>query len=126
MTVQTNKADRVLHLDQNGAENFCRPAVDPMFRSVAAIYGSCVLGIVLTGMGRDGELGSGVIRRAGGQIIAQDEASCVVWGMPRAVTQAGHAGMVLPLPQIAYEVADIVRRNGNRTTTLARQSVGAR
>ena len=110
MTVQMDQADRVLHLDQKPHENSCRPAVDPLFRSVATAYGGRCLGVVLTGMGRDGEMGSKAIRQVGGRIIAQDEESSVVWGMPRAVAQAGYAGQVLPLNQIAVEIVDMVRR----------------
>ena len=109
MTVQNHKTDRVLHLDQNAQENSCRPAVDALFRSVAAVYGSRCLGVILTGMGKDGLSGSGEIRQRGGRIFAQDEASSVVWGMPRAVAEAGHADRVLPLSQIATGITDAAR-----------------
>jgi two-component system, chemotaxis family, protein-glutamate methylesterase/glutaminase len=89
---------------QTPPENFCRPAVDPMFRSVAAAYGSGVLAVVLTGMGADGREGARAVAGAGGTILAQDEASSVVWGMPAAVAHAGLASAVLPLDSVAGEV----------------------
>jgi two-component system chemotaxis response regulator CheB len=91
-------------LQQGPPENSCRPAVDVLFRSAAEIYGRNTLGVVLTGMGRDGLRGGEAIVDAGGAVIAQDEESCVVWGMPRAVTEAGLASSILPINQIAAEV----------------------
>jgi two-component system, chemotaxis family, protein-glutamate methylesterase/glutaminase len=82
-------------------ENSCRPAVDVLFRSVAEAYGPRALGVVMTGMGQDGLRGSERIREAGGRVLAQDEATSVVWGMPGFVAQAGLAEKVLPLHQIA-------------------------
>lgn len=87
-------------LNQGPPENFCRPAVDPLFRSAAAAYDGAVLGVVLTGMGSDGRNGAGEIRAGGGTVIVQDQASSVVWGMPGAVSQAGFADEVLPLERI--------------------------
>lgn len=94
---------------QEPAENACRPAVDPLFRSTAAIYGPHCLAVVLTGMGQDGLRGSEAIRKAGGQVIAQDEATSVVWGMPGSVVRAGLADTVLPLPAMASEIMRRVR-----------------
>ncbi|MCU1614944.1 MAG: cheB [Frankiales bacterium] len=88
-------------LTQDPPENFCRPAVDPLFRSAVAAYGGAVLGVVLTGMGSDGRNGAGEIRNAGGTVVVQDQATSVVWGMPGAVAQAGFADEVLPLERIA-------------------------
>jgi len=93
-----------IELNQNPPENFCRPAVDPMFRSVSAAYGAATLAIVLTGMGADGREGARVIAGANGTVIAQDEASSVVWGMPGAVAQAGLASAILPIQSIGLEV----------------------
>jgi two-component system chemotaxis response regulator CheB len=93
-----------LHLHDGTPENSCRPAVDVLFRSVAAAYGGAVLGVVMTGMGRDGLRGCEAIREHHGQILAQDEATSVVWGMPGYVAQAGLADKVLPLNQIAREI----------------------
>jgi two-component system chemotaxis response regulator CheB len=90
-------------------ENFCKPAVDVMFRSVAQTYGVSALAVVLTGMGVDGLQGSRAIVEAGGSVIAQDEATSVVWGMPGAVTNHGLAAAVLPLPRIAPTIAGVLR-----------------
>ena len=90
----------VAELTEDPPENFCRPAVDVLFRSVSVVYGERVLAAVLTGMGRDGERGATAVRAAGGQVYAQDEATSVVWGMPGAVAAAGQADRILPLPQI--------------------------
>ncbi len=94
-------------LNQEPPENSCRPAVDALFRSVVQIYGAGTLGVILTGMGQDGLRGCEYIREAGGQVLIQDEASSVVWGMPGFVARAGLADKELPLNQIAGE---IVRR----------------
>jgi two-component system chemotaxis response regulator CheB len=107
MTVDKSAAHPRLDLNQGPPENSCRPSVDVLFRSVARIYGQSVLAVILTGMGQDGFRGCEHIREAGGQIIAQDEASSVVWGMPGFVARAGMADQVLPIQQIAGE---IVRR----------------
>ena len=84
--------------------NFCKPAVDPLFSSAAEVWGSASLGIVLTGMGNDGTRGAADIVAAGGTVIAQDEATSVVWGMPRSVAQGGLCSAVLPLNQIAPKI----------------------
>jgi len=96
-------------LHQGPPENSCRPAVDVLFRSAAALYGPGVLGVVLTGMGCDGLRGSEAIRQAGGRILIQDEATSVVWGMPGAVAAAGLADETLPLTEIAGRLANLVR-----------------
>ncbi len=97
-------------LDDGKQVNFCKPAVDPMFDSIAGIFGSATLGIILTGMGHDGRDGGMNIRKAGGSIIAQDEATSVVWGMPGAAAQAGICSAVLPLEQIAQKIKEILAR----------------
>jgi len=89
-----------IELDDGPAINFCKPAVDPMFETAAAVWGHWVLGLVLTGMGADGLRGAGALTAAGSAVIAQDEASSVVWGMPGQVTNAGLASSVLPLDQM--------------------------
>lgn len=93
-----------LALNQDPPENSCRPAADPLFRSAADLYGNRTLGLVLTGMGHDGLRGSERIREAGGQVLAQDEATSVVWGMPGAVAGAGMADGIFPLESIAAEL----------------------
>jgi two-component system chemotaxis response regulator CheB len=97
-------------LDDGPAENFCRPAADPMLRSAAAACGGRVLVLMLTGMGHDGLDGTRTIIEAGGAAIAQDEETSVVWGMPGATAQAGLCSAVLPLPQIGPSVRDLLRR----------------
>jgi two-component system chemotaxis response regulator CheB len=101
-----------LNLNQDPPENFCRPAVDVLFRSTAEVYGAGTLGVVLTGMGSDGARGAAHIGEAGGQILVQDEASSVVWGMPGAVVGAGLADKVCALQEIGQEV--IRRVNASR------------
>lgn len=100
----------VIALDQTPAVNSCRPAVDRMFESVAATYGARCLALVLTGMGQDGLRGCEAIRARGGQVIAQDEATSVVWGMPGFVARANLAHSVLPLATIASDLLQRVRR----------------
>jgi two-component system chemotaxis response regulator CheB len=91
----------VIALDDGPLVNFCKPAVDPLFRSAAAVWGPAVLAVVLTGMGSDGAKGGAEIVAHGGSVIAQDEATSVVWGMPGAAAHAGICSAVLPLDQIA-------------------------
>jgi two-component system chemotaxis response regulator CheB len=93
-----------LNLNQGPPENSCRPAVDVMFRSVAEVYRANVLGVVMTGMGADGVLGAQEIRNAGGEIIIQDEASSVVWGMPGLVHASGLDDAAYPLDRLAAEI----------------------
>jgi two-component system chemotaxis response regulator CheB len=90
-------------------ENSCRPAVDVMFRSVAALYGGSCFATILTGMGQDGRGGAKVLRDSGAEVLAQDEATSVVWGMPGAVVAAGLADEVLPLERIAGALLNRVR-----------------
>jgi two-component system, chemotaxis family, protein-glutamate methylesterase/glutaminase len=105
MVLQRKGVQTLLALNQEPPENSCRPAVDVLFRSVAALYGGATLGVILTGMGQDGLRGCELLRDAGAQILAQDEASSVVWGMPGFVAKAGLADRVLPLSLIGQEMA---------------------
>lgn len=107
-------------LDQGVPENYCRPAVDVLFRSVVETYGGGVLGLVLTGMGADGARGAAEIVRAGGSVFVQDEASSVVWGMPGAVAAAGLAARQLPLGEVAAAVSARIlgRGSGHRPVSL--------
>jgi two-component system chemotaxis response regulator CheB len=104
MTLARAGVNWCLDLNQDPPEHSCRPAVDVLFRSVAALGRTSVLGVVMTGMGADGVLGAEAIRSAGGQVIIQDEASAVVWGMPGLVHAAGQADGVYPLEQLAAEI----------------------
>jgi two-component system chemotaxis response regulator CheB len=90
-----------LRIDQGPPENFCRPAVDPMLRSIAQVWGGRAVVVILTGMGHDGQKGSAELVEAGATVVAQDEATSVVWGMPGAVARAGLCSAVLPLGEIA-------------------------
>jgi len=108
MLVEKKDGKNVIALNQGPQENFCRPSVDPMLRSVAKAYGPNVLTVILTGMGADGMKGSQVIVDGGGTVIAQDEASSVVWGMPGAVATAGLCNAVLPLADLAPKAMNII------------------
>ncbi|MGY1707729.1 chemotaxis response regulator protein-glutamate methylesterase [Geodermatophilus sp. SYSU D00697] len=104
LTIRSTGRGLATRLDQGPPENFCRPAVDPLFRSAVDAYDGAVLGVVLTGMGSDGRLGAGRVREAGGSVVVQDQATSVVWGMPGAVASAGFADEVLPLDRIAEAI----------------------
>jgi two-component system, chemotaxis family, protein-glutamate methylesterase/glutaminase len=109
MTVVRKGLQTVLELNQDSPENYCRPAVDVLFRSVAQTYGPNVLAVVMTGMGSDGARGAAFIREAGGEVFVQDEASSVVWGMPGAVVDSQCANKICPLPEISQEIVRRVR-----------------
>lgn len=100
MLVESKGISKKLKLTQDPPENFCRPAADPMFRSISKAYGARVLVVILTGMGSDGKKGAEVVVQGGGQVVGQDEASSVVWGMPGAVANAGLCSAVLPIDEI--------------------------
>lgn len=108
------KEDRavVARLRDTPPEHFCRPAVDPLFRSVAQVFGAASLGVVLTGMGSDGGLGAGAISDVGGSVLIQDEETSIVWGMPGAVRAAGACAAVLPLARIGARVSELLRGSG--------------
>ena len=91
-------------LDQSPPLNSCRPAVDALFASSGEVYGGAVVAVILTGMGQDGFRGAEILKTRGASILAQDEASSVVWGMPGAVVNAGLADRVLPLEHLALEI----------------------
>lgn len=113
MSVAKSGARFRLALDQNPPENSCRPAVDVLFRSAAAAFGPGVLAAVLTGMGHDGTRGARDVVDAGGAVIVQDAASCVVPSMPSSVAAAGAADAVLPLELIGHELTTRVRRGAS-------------
>ncbi len=101
MTIESKGNEKVIRLNKSEPENFCRPAVDPLFRSVSKAYGKKVLACILTGMGSDGSRAAKSLVEAGGTLIAQDEATSVVWGMPGAAAATGMCSAILPLGDIA-------------------------
>jgi two-component system chemotaxis response regulator CheB len=109
MIVQREQRSVRIQTNQWPPENSCRPAVDVLFRSVAETFGAGALGVVMTGMGQDGLRGSERIREEGGQVLAQDERTSVVWGMPGFVANAGLADKVLPLQELGSEIIRRVR-----------------
>jgi two-component system chemotaxis response regulator CheB len=104
MRVVRRDGAALIALDDGPLVNFCKPAVDPLFTSAAEVWGNWNLAVVLTGMGSDGTKGAADLVAAGGSVIAQDEATSVVWGMPGSVAQAGLCSAVLPLDQIAPKI----------------------
>ena len=104
MALQQTDGEPRLVTHQGPRENFCRPSVDVLFRSVAAVFGGRTLAVILTGMGQDGLKGCETLRMQGARIYVQDEASSVVWGMPGFVAKAGLADKILPLDRIADEI----------------------
>jgi len=111
----------VLRLDDGPPENSCKPAADPLFRSAAEAWGAGLLAVVMTGMGRDGCAGAERIRARGGAVLAQDEATSVVWGMPGAVVAAGLAEEVVPLAGLATAIAGrVLRGRGPHAAPAAR------
>jgi two-component system chemotaxis response regulator CheB len=115
MVVERQAGRVCVATNMNPPENSCRPAVDVLFRSVAAAYGPRVLAVVLTGMGNDGLRGCELVRDVGGQVIVQDEKTSVVWGMPGCVAAAQLAHKILPLPEIAGEITCRVAASRGRT-----------
>lgn len=110
LSVVRGAAGVTTRLDDGPPVNFCKPSVDPMFRSASKIYGAGLVAIVLTGMGSDGASASSAIAAAGGRVIAQDEATSVVWGMPGATVATGACTAVLPLNDIGPRVARMIQR----------------
>ncbi len=108
MKLARDKAAVRVCLDQSVRQNSCRPAVDALFVAAAEVYGGAALAVILTGMGQDGARGAEILKARGAAIVAQDEASSVVWGMPGAVVNAGLADRVLPLGEV---VPEILRRS---------------
>ncbi|HKP33987.1 MAG TPA: chemotaxis-specific protein-glutamate methyltransferase CheB [Sphingomicrobium sp.] len=105
LTLEPGRDGAVVRLTRGRSSSGCMPSVDPMLASVGAIFGTGALGVVLTGMGRDGVEGASRLVACGGSIFAQDEASCAVWGMPRAVLEAGLACAILPPDKIGRRIA---------------------
>lgn len=111
MTVELIGIQKRIKILDTPPENFCKPSVDPMLRSLAEIYGPKILIVILTGMGSDGLKGASLIVEKGGTVIAQDEASSVVWGMPGAVSMAGICSAVLPLTDISKKIQSLLVRS---------------
>lgn len=111
MTVVNRGTGPVIALNKEPPENFCRPSVDPMMRSVTKLYGRNILAVILTGMGQDGLKGCEAVVAGGGMVIGQDEATSVVWGMPGAVATAGLCSAVLPLK----DIGPYIRKTALRT-----------
>lgn len=118
MVVQSGSGHMLVSLNQDPPENSCRPAADVLFRSVAEVYGSRALAVIMTGMGHDGLEGIRMMHARGASVIAQDEASSVVWGMPSGVVEEGLADRVLPLEQLAGAIELRV----NRRTPVSAQA----
>ncbi len=114
MVVEARADGNVIRLNKDAPENFCRPSVDPMYRSIVRAYGGRVLGVILTGMGQDGLKGGQMLVDAGANLIAQDEATSVVWGMPGAVAAAGLCAAVLPLGEIGPQVQRLALKGAPR------------
>lgn len=117
MVVASSGGRTVIRTTNEPPENSCRPAADPLLRSAVRVYGAGVLAVILTGMGQDGLRGCEFVVEAGGRVIAQDEPTSVVWGMPGYVARNGLADKVLPLDDIALE---ITRRVAGLPLTAAR------
>lgn len=110
MKVRRQNGNVRVYLDQEAPENSCRPAVDALFRSVGEVYGGAVIATILTGMGQDGLRGVELLKAQGASVLAQDEESSVVWGMPGAVVNAKLADRVLPLDQVIPEILALAGR----------------
>jgi two-component system chemotaxis response regulator CheB len=111
VSVERSGTAIVTRIHQDARENSCRPSVDVLFRSVAQTFGPHAMAVVMTGMGRDGVAGCHAIRAAGGQILVQDKASAVVWGMPGLVVKAGLADQIVPLSGLAEAITDRVSQH---------------
>lgn len=112
MMVAEKNGSPVLQVRDGPLINYCKPSVEPLFASVSKVYGPAVLALVLTGMGHDGAAGSKLIADAGGTVIAQDQATSVVWGMPGAAAAAGACAAVLPLDEIGPKTSSLLRGDG--------------
>jgi len=107
MTVSIVNNQKLVKLNQDVPENSCRPAVDVLFRSLASVYGKRAIAVVMTGMGQDGLKGAALMKEKGAYILIQDKETCVVWGMPRFVAEAGLADKICPLGDIANSILQI-------------------
>ena len=103
-----DKKQKVIKITDDPAENGCRPSVDYLFRSIAQVYDGRVTAVIMTGMGSDGKLGMRLLKRNGATTLAQDERSCVVYGMPKEVVEAGLADLIVPLHSMAQAICKTV------------------
>jgi two-component system, chemotaxis family, protein-glutamate methylesterase/glutaminase len=110
MVVESQGTQRLIRTLKTPPENYCRPSVDPMLRSLVKVYGRKVYVVILTGMGQDGLKGGEAVVAAGGTVIAQDEATSVVWGMPGAVANAGLCSAIMPIGEIAPQLRRVAGR----------------
>jgi two-component system chemotaxis response regulator CheB len=110
LLVEAQNTMRRLRLNKGPPENFCRPSVDPMLRSLAQVYGRRVLSVILTGMGQDGLRGGEALVAAGSGVVAQDEKTSIVWGMPGAVAMAGLCSAVLPIDELGPFISRVAGR----------------
>ena len=108
MGVVSSGGKAAIRLNDGPLENFCRPAVDVLFREAAAVFGASALAVVLTGMGSDGTHGARHLTKAGATVLAQDEATSIVWGMPGSIVKAGLAHDVLPLESIGRSLKGLI------------------
>lgn len=113
----------IARLHQGPPENSCRPAADVLFRSAAQLYGKDLLAVVLTGMGKDGLVGCQLVKEKGGAVIAQDQQSSVVWGMPGFVVEAGLADEIVPLDTVAERIARIAGASAAQPFAAPQSSV---
>ncbi|MCH7864836.1 MAG: chemotaxis response regulator protein-glutamate methylesterase [Proteobacteria bacterium] len=112
MEIVDGPSGAAIRVNQDPPENYCRPAVDPMLRSLTKIFGSRVLTVILTGMGSDGLKGGKMVADAGGTLFAQDEQTSIVWGMPGAVATAGLCSAVLPIEKLGQKVMEFMGKGG--------------
>jgi two-component system chemotaxis response regulator CheB len=120
MKLTANAGSVGVHLDQSPRQSSCRPAVDALFASAGEVYGGAAIAVILTGMGQDGLRGAEILKARGASILAQDEASSVVWGMPGAVVNAGLADRVLSLDEVVPELLRIAGRKLEEPRWLAK------
>ncbi|MFK7894615.1 MAG: chemotaxis response regulator protein-glutamate methylesterase [Myxococcota bacterium] len=118
MTVEPKGKKFIVGMNEGPPENHCRPAVDVLFRSVAEVFGPRSLSVVMTGMGQDGLLGCEHLRKRGGQVLAQDEASSMIWSMPGCVSRAGLAHKTVPLDELGAEIMERIAFGRSKTKGL--------
>ena len=105
----SGRTSEVVSLNQNPREQGVRPCANILFKSLVPLYGQNILAVILTGMGADGADGAEEIKKAGGGVIAEDEKSCVVYGMPKAVVQRGLSDSVVTLEKVSEEIVQMLR-----------------